>query len=77
MFFRSKLSPHQVSICDVLASLEFTGRAPKSIAIVGMQPVSMSLGMELSPAVAAQVPQLVAMTLAELAALGIQAEARG
>ena len=42
-----------------------------------MQPVSMSLGMELSPEVAAQVPQLVAMTLAELAALGIQAEARG
>ncbi len=32
---------------------------------------------KLSPAVAAQVPQLVAMTLAELAALGIQAEARG
>ena len=55
----------------------FTDRAPKAIAIVGMQPVSMSLGMELSPEVAAQVPQLVAMTLAELAALGIQAEARG
>ena len=65
------------AVYDVLASLEFTGRAPKSIAIVGMQPVSMSLGMELSPAVAAQVPQLVAMTLAELAALGIRAEARG
>ena len=77
VFFKTKLSPHQVSLSDVLASLEFTGRAPKSIAIVGMQPVSMSLGMELSPAVAAQVPQLVAMTLAELAALGIQAEARG
>ena len=77
VFFKTKLSPHQVSLSDVLASLEFTGRAPKSIAIVGMQPVSMSLGMELSPAVAAQVPQLVAMTLAELAALGIRAEARG
>ena len=77
VFFRTKLSPHQVSLSDVLASLEFTGRAPKSIAIVGMQPVSMSLGMELSPEVAAKIPELVAMTLAELAALGIAAEVRG
>lgn len=76
VFFRTKLSPHQVSLSDVLASLEFTERAPKSIAIVGMQPVSMALGMELSPEVAARVPELVAMALAELTKLGITAEAR-
>src|SRR5574343_1576641 len=77
VFFKTKLSPHQVGLSDVLASLEFTDRAPKSIASVGMQPASMALGMGLSPAVAAKVPELVAMTLAELAALGIKAEARG
>jgi hydrogenase maturation protease len=77
VFFKTKLSPHQVSLSDVLASLEFTDRAPKSIAIVGMQPVSMSLGMELSLEVEARVPELVAMTLSELAVLGIRAEARG
>ncbi|PKO39869.1 MAG: HyaD/HybD family hydrogenase maturation endopeptidase [Betaproteobacteria bacterium HGW-Betaproteobacteria-6] len=76
VFFKTKLSPHQVSLSDVLASLEFTERAPKSIAIVGMQPVSMALGMELSPEVAARVPELVAMALAELTQLGITAEAR-
>ena len=76
VFFRTKLSPHQVSLSDVLASLQFTDRAPKSIAIVGMQPVSMSLGMELSPEVAAKVPELVAMTIAELSLLGIEAKAR-
>ena len=76
VFFRTKLSPHQVSLSDVLASLEFTDKAPKSIAIVGMQPVSMSLGMELSPEVAARVPELVAMTLAELRLFGIEAKAR-
>ncbi len=76
VFFKTKLSPHQVSLSDVLASLEFTGRAPKSIAIVGMQPVSMSLGMELSPEVEARIPDLLAMTLSELAALGVKAEAR-
>jgi hydrogenase maturation protease len=76
VFFKTKLSPHQVSLSDVLASLEFTDRAPKSIAIVGMQPVSMSLGMELSPEVVAKVPELVAMTIAELRLLGIEAKAR-
>lgn len=76
VFFRTKLSPHQISLSDVLASLEFTGRAPKSIAIVGMQPVSMGLGLELSPAVAERLPELLAMTLAELEALGLSAEVR-
>lgn len=76
VFFRTKLSPHQVSLSDVLASLEFTDKAPKSIAIVGMQPVSMSLGMELSPEVAERLPELLAMTLAELRLLGIEAERR-
>ena len=76
VFFKTKLSPHQVSLSDVLASLEFTGRAPKSIAIVGMQPVSMNLGMELSPEVAARLPELLAMTLNELRLLGIEAKER-
>jgi hydrogenase maturation protease len=76
VFFKTKLSPHQVSLSDVLASLEFTGRAPKSIAIVGMQPESMSLGMNLSASVAAQLPTLVNMVFAELTALGIEARER-
>ncbi len=67
VFFRTKLSPHQVSLSDVLASLEFTGRAPKKTVIVGMQPVSMGLGLDLSPEVAARLPELVGLTLAEIA----------
>lgn len=76
VFFKTKLSPHQVSLSDVLASLEFTGRAPKSIAIVGMQPVSMALGLDLSPEVAAKVTDLLEMTLAELQLLGVDAKRR-
>lgn len=76
VFFKTKLSPHQVSLSDVLASLEFTNRAPKRTVIVGMQPASMELGMDLSPAVAARVDELLAMTLAELRAIGITAEPR-
>jgi hydrogenase maturation protease len=37
----------------------------------------MSLGMELSPEVAARLPELLDMTLAELRLLGIEAKACG
>ena len=76
VFFKTKLSPHQVSLSDVLASLEFTNRAPKRTVIIGMQPASLELGMELTPAVAARVDELLAMTVAELRAIGIEAEQR-
>lgn len=74
VFFRTKLSPHQIGLSDVLASLEFTGRAPRRTVIVGMQPVSMELGMELSPAVAARLSELVDLAVAELRALGLTLE---
>lgn len=74
VFFKTKLSPHQVGLSDVLASLEFTGRAPRRTVIVGMQPVSMETGMELSPAVAARLPELQAMVLGELAECGVTVE---
>jgi len=76
VFFKTKLSPHQVSLSDVLASLEFTDKAPQQTVIVGIQPVSMDTGMELTPEVAARVDELLAMTVAELRAVGISPEAR-
>lgn len=76
VFFKTKLSPHQVSLSDVLASLEFTNRSPRRTVIIGMQPASMELGMELTPAVAASVDNLLALTLQELRAIGIEAEKR-
>lgn len=65
-FFRTRLSPHQIGLPDVLASLEFLGAQPKKMVILGVQPQTMELGMELTPQVAAQVPALVNQVLAEL-----------
>lgn len=77
VFFKTKLSPHQVSLSDVLASLEFIGRGPKYAAIVGIQPASMATDMALTPAVEARVPELVSMVLAELRGLGLAVEEKG
>lgn len=71
VFFRRNLSPHGIGLSDVLASLEFLGATPKETLILGMQPVSMDLSMELTPEAAARVPELVAQVVQELTARGI------
>ena len=76
VFFRSKLSPHQISICDVLASLEFSGHAPRDLVLVGIEPHSLDLGLELTPAVAGRVPAMVDMAVAQLAQRGIRLDPR-
>jgi hydrogenase maturation protease len=71
VFFRSKLSPHQISICDVLAGLEFSGEAPGDLVLVGVEPESLELGLELTPTVAQRLPEMVACAVAELACRGV------
>ena len=73
-FFKRNMSPHQVGLSDVLATLEFTGRAPKKTVICGIKPVSMQLGMELTPEVAEKVPALLDMVLGELRTAGLSVE---
>ena len=77
VFFRTKLSPHQVGLCDVLASLELLGRLPRHISILGLQPQSLALGMELSREVEDGMPALLGMIVSELALLGLAATPTG
>lgn len=70
VFFRKKLSPHQIGLSDVLASLELLGSVPKEMIVLGVQPVSFELGMEITPTVAEKIPELVDRVTAELAARG-------
>lgn len=72
VFFKTKLSPHQIGLCDVLATLELLGQAPKYTAILGVQPRSLALGMELSPEVENVIPTVLRMVVDELATLGIR-----
>ena len=71
VFFRSKLSPHQVSICDVLASLEFAGHAPRDLVLIGVEPLSLELGLEMTPTVADSLPEMLRLAIAELAERGL------
>ncbi len=75
VFFRHKLSPHQIGLPDVLASLELLDSMPKEIVVLGVEPVSLELGMEMTATVAEKVPLLVDKAVAELLARGYLLEA--
>ena len=70
VFFRKKLSPHQIALPDVLASLELLDAMPKEIVVLGVEFISLELGLDMTPTVAEQVPVLAAMAAEELAARG-------
>jgi hydrogenase maturation protease len=59
-FFRQRLSPHQVGLSDVFATLLLTGRAPRAIVVIGVQPVAIETGLALTPEVEAAVPRVLA-----------------
>ena len=70
VFFRNKLSPHQIALPDVLASLELLDAMPKEIMVLGVEFISLELGLEMTPTIAEKVPVLAAMAADELARRG-------
>ncbi len=75
VFFRHKLSPHQIGLPDVLASLELLDTMPKEIVVLGIEPISLELGLEMTPTIADKLPQLVEMTAVELISRGYAVKA--
>ncbi len=75
-FFKTKLSPHQVGLSDVMAALRFGGGEPGHVVLIGVKPVVLELSMELSPAVAARVDEVVGMVVSELSAIGMAARVK-
>jgi len=76
VFFRARLSPHQIGLAEVLATLDLLGRAPRATVVLGVEPASLATQLGLTEAVAARVPELVQATVRELAAYGLAVQAR-
>jgi hydrogenase maturation protease len=73
--FETKLSPHQMGLKDLLAVSLLQGNTPPETVLLGVQPKSIQLGLDLSSPVEAKLQTLVEMALRELAAWGIVPEA--
>jgi hydrogenase maturation protease len=74
--FRTKLSPHQVGLPDVLATLLITHEAPVHTVLFGVEPESLATGMGLTATVAAVLPGLVDAIAGEIAAAGLAVSPR-
>jgi len=64
--FASKLSVHQMGVQDLLAVCELRGHLPAELVVWGVQPGSIEMAMELTPAVAAALDEVVAGVVGEL-----------
>jgi hydrogenase maturation protease len=64
------VSPHQVGVGDLVAAARLTGTMPSQFTLVGIQPESISIGLELSAPVAAAVDVAVEFVRRELAPAG-------
>lgn len=70
-FFRNKISPHQLGLSDVLAALKIMDLSPASISVIGVEPETLELGLDLSPLMAGRLDHLVALVVDALRAIGL------
>jgi hydrogenase maturation protease len=69
-YLATKISPHQVDLCDVLALAELRGTLPEDTVAIGLQPARVEMSCELSEAVRVRVDDLVAAVTDRLASWG-------
>ncbi len=67
---RHRLSVHQIGVTDLLDGLRLIGAYPASLALIGLVPERLELGIGLSPGVKLALPRLVEAVAAEIAARG-------
>jgi len=72
----ARTGPHDPGVKEALLALEFAGRAPHDVVVIGVVPQSTELTLALTPAVAAAIPAAVAAIATALATFGAPAIAR-
>jgi hydrogenase maturation protease len=70
MLFETRFSPHQLGLSDLLAALRLVDKAPRRVIVVGVVPENLSVGLDLTQAVAGGRDAAVRMIVDELVQLG-------
>lgn len=66
VYFGLRITPHQLGLSDVLATLELTGESPRTVTVLGLVPESMELSLELSGHIHSRLETLVSAAVDEL-----------
>ncbi len=74
--FRTKMSPHQVGLSDVLAALTLTEEKPGDVVLIGIVPKDLGTGLELSAEIEAGLERMIDLVVAELTRLDRAPERR-
>lgn len=67
----TKLSPHQMGLKDLLAVSELMGHSPGEMVLIGVQPSSIEMGIELTADVYFMLGEMMSKVLFELERYGI------
>lgn len=68
--FRTRFSPHQAGVNDLLSALALMGRRPANVALVGVVPETIDYGIGLSTTVEAALPRMAASASEVIAGWG-------
>lgn len=68
--FRTRISPHQLGLSDLLAAAMLTDELPKNLVLFGVEPESIDIGLDLTETVEANVDKLVGAVADELRSIG-------
>ena len=68
--FRTRISPHQLGLSDLLAAAMLTDELPKNLMLFGVEPERIDVGLDLTETVEANVDKLVEAIADELRAIG-------
>lgn len=71
LYFREKVSMHELGIQEVLASLEIMEKPIREIVVFGVQPDSLEIGMDLTVPVASRVEEAMERVVRQLEKWGI------
>ena len=74
--YRTRISPHQLGLNEVLGVASVTGDMPGAIKIFGIEPEKIETGCVLSEKVAGKLEQLVGMVKREIESLGLAMDRR-
>ena len=68
--FRTRISPHQLGLSDLLAAAMLTDELPENLVLFGVEPERIDVGLDLTETVEANVDKLVEAIADELRAIG-------
>ena len=64
--FRTRISPHQLGLSDLLAAAMLTDELPKNLVLFGVEPESLDIGLDLTETVEASLEKLTGAIIDEL-----------